>query len=216
MSEEIIQGSPEWFAQRCGKITASKMKDVLSGEDKAGYRNYRAQLVAERMTGKVEESYKNSAMQWGIDHEDECRTSVEMKLGILIDQVSFVDHPTLHMCGASPDGLTSDAVIELKCPNTATHLEYILNNRMPPEYMAQIQWQMAVCGKKKGIFASYDPRLPEKHQLFTIEVKIDETMRTRMIDAVIQLNNEVDDIIKKLENGSNKEVKKELKKKSKK
>jgi len=130
MSEEIIQGSPEWFAQRCGKATASRISDIVA-KTKSGYStsraNYMAQLVVERMTNQVAESYTNSAMEWGIENEGFARANYESKMNLLVTETGAIDHPTIPMSAASPDGLVGDdGCLEIKCPNTATHIDTVL------------------------------------------------------------------------------------------
>jgi putative phage-type endonuclease len=168
--DEIIQGSDEWFAARLGKVTASRIADVIA-KTKTGYSssraNYAAQLVAERLTGVVQESYSNAAMQWGSDQEPDARVAYEFLTSANVIEVGFVTHPTILMSGASPDGLVGkDGLVEIKCPNTATHIETLLGASVPAKYEAQMLWQLACTGRKWCDFVSYDPRLPEDMQVF--------------------------------------------------
>jgi len=136
----IEQGSQEWLALRAGKVTASKVSDVMSAITTAGYRNYLADLVVERLTGNKTESFTNAAMQWGVDQEPLARAEYEVKTGNFVDQVAFVDHPTIINFGCSPDGLVGDdGLIEIKCPNTATHIDYVMQDKVPTKYIPQIQ-----------------------------------------------------------------------------
>jgi putative phage-type endonuclease len=126
----IEQGTPEWFKQRCGKATASRISDIVA-KTKTGYStsraNYMAQLVVERMTNQVAESYSNAAMEWGVENEPFARAAYEAKTGNMVDQVGAIDHPRITMSAASPDGLVGDdGCLEIKCPNTATHIDTIL------------------------------------------------------------------------------------------
>ena len=142
------------------------MAYTKSGEA-ASRANYRAQLVAERLTGTVQESFTNGAMQWGTDNEPVARAMYEVAAGVMVDQVGFIDHPTIRMSGASPDGLIdSDGHVEIKCPNTATHIETLLSGKAPSKYIKQMQWQMACTGRAWCDFVSYDPRLTRRYQLF--------------------------------------------------
>jgi putative phage-type endonuclease len=168
--DEIVQGSDEWFAARLGKVTASRVADVIA-KTKTGYSasraNYAAQLVAERLTGVVQESYSNAAMQWGTDQEPDARVAYEFLTSASVVEVGFVTHPTILMSGASPDGLVGkDGLVEIKCPNTATHIETLLGASVPAKYEAQMLWQLACTGRKWCDFVSYDPRLPEDMQVF--------------------------------------------------
>lgn len=198
--EEITQGTPEWFTLRLGKVTASKVADVMSkgkgGAESAGVRNYRAALVCERLTGQREETYTNGAMQRGTDLEPLARECYEFLTGNTVDQVAFVDHPTIPMSGASPDGLIGeDGLTEIKCPNSATHIDYLLNGVPPLTYVPQMAWQMACTGRKWCDFVSYDPRLPEELQLFVVRLHRDDAMIAEMEQAVIAFNASVDRMI---------------------
>jgi len=195
------QGSPEWKAARAGKVTASKIPDVLAkgknGAEAADRKNYRAQLVAETLTGEPQESgYMNDAMRWGTEQEPYARAAYESYRAVLVDQVGIVLHPTIDRAAASPDGLVDpDGLVELKCPNTATHLEYLTAKTVPAKYQPQMLWQMACTGAKWCDFASYDPRLPEHLQIFVVRFPRDEA-RIKDIEAeVIKFLAEVDAII---------------------
>lgn len=165
----IIQGTDEWKKIRLGKLTASRMADVLAVKTTAARRNYLAQLVAERLTGTVGESFTNSAMEWGTLTEPLAREAYELLTVTSVDQVAFVDHPTIEWAGASPDGLVSvDGLVEIKCPNTATHIDYLLGQKPPAKYIPQMALQLACTGRQWCDFVSYDPRLPEEHRLFVV------------------------------------------------
>ena len=197
-----IQGSPEWFAERCGFATASRFKDVLAkiktGEA-ATRRNYRAQLVCERLTGKAAESFTNAAMEWGTAHEPEARMQYEAMRGSIVQEVGFIKHPAIPFCGASPDGLVDDAgMVEIKCPNTATHIDTLLSG-MSPDHMPQVQGQMWVCGRQWVDFISYDPRLPEKLQLHIQRVERDEKYIKAMEAEIIAFLFSVEQTIEQLE-----------------
>lgn len=176
----IAQGSAEWFAQRAGKVTASRVADVIA-KTKTGWgasrANYAAQLVAERLTGNVEPTFTNAAMQWGTDKEPEAREAYEFHAGVFVDQVGMIDHPKIAMTGASPDGLVGDAgLVEIKCPNTATHIETLLSGKVPAKYVTQMAWQMACTGRAWCDFVSFDPRMPEHMRLFVQRVDRDDAL----------------------------------------
>lgn len=197
----MIQGSPEWFAARCGRATASCFSDVLAtiktGEA-AARRNYKAQLVCERMTGIVAESYTNAAMAWGVENEPFARSAYEAMTGNLVEQVAFISHSEL-MTGASPDGLIdTDGGLEIKCPNTASHIDALLKG-MPSEHMAQIQGCMWLANRDWWDFVSYDPRLPEKLQLYVQRIPRDEEYIIKLALAVKAFLGEVDALIQQLE-----------------
>jgi putative phage-type endonuclease len=175
---EIVQGSPEWKALRCGKVTASRVADVVARTKtgpSASRANYLAQLIAERLTGTAAETYSNAAMQHGTETEPEARAAYEFYQGVTVEQVAFVPHPKIDQAGASPDGLVdSDGLVEIKCPNTATHLETLLGQAVPAKYADQMQFQMACTGRQWCDFVSYDPRMPEHMRLFIRRVKRDD------------------------------------------
>jgi hypothetical protein len=120
------QRTEEWFAARCGKVTASRVADIIAKTKtgpSASRENYLAQLVCERLTGKPAESYSNSAMSMGNrGTEPFARAAYEARMDILVTEVGFIDHPWITMSGASPDGLAAEGMVEIKCPNTATHI----------------------------------------------------------------------------------------------
>lgn len=167
---EIVQGSPEWFAIRCGKVTASRVADVVAktkSGPSASRTNYMAELIAEQLTGQPAERFSNAAMAWGTEKEPEARSTYEFYRGVAVNQVGFVLHPKIDASGASPDGLVDDdGLVEIKCPNTATHLDTLLGQIVPSKYVSQIQWQLACTGRAYCDFVSYDPRLPESMRLF--------------------------------------------------
>lgn len=169
------QRSPEWFAARLGKVTASKVADVIA-KTKSGYStsrdNYMAQLVCERMTGTQSEMYSNAAMQWGTEQEEYARAAYEAAQDVLVDETGFVIHPRIAEAGASPDGLVgASGLIEIKCPNTATHIDTILSDTVPGKYFTQMQWQMACTERDWCDFVSFDPRMPEGLQLYIKRVE---------------------------------------------
>ena len=155
------QRTEEWFAARMGKVTASRVADVIA-KTKTGYstsrENYLAQLVCEVLTGKPAESYTNAAMQWGVDQEPLARAAYESHQNVLVDEVGFLTHPTIWQSGASPDGLVGElGMVEIKCPNTATHIDTLLTQTVPGKYNTQMQWQMA-CAKRCLLYTSPSPR----------------------------------------------------------
>jgi len=172
------QRTDEWFSARIGKVTASRVADVVA-KTKSGYSasrdNYMAQLVCERLTGKPAESFSNAAMQWGTETEPLARAAYEAKMDVLVDEVGFIDHPSIVNSGASPDGLVGiDGLIEIKCPNTATHIDTLLSQTVPKKYADQIFWQMACTNRDWCDFVSYDPRLPADLQLFIKRIPRDD------------------------------------------
>jgi len=198
----IAQGTPEFFAQRLGHVTASMMSHVLavgkSGEALTR-KNYRLQLVAERMSGKVAESFSSSAIEFGIANEPLARMQYESYAGTLVDLAPFCTHPSIKWVGASPDGFVNDGLLEIKCPNTQTHLNYRLDNRCPPRYVDQIQCQLWCTERDWADFVSFDPRLPERLQLFVFRVQRDDRLIRDMQKETIKFLSEVEQTINKLE-----------------
>ena len=198
------QGSQEWLAERLGKITASRIADLMS-TTKSGYStsraNYIAQLVCERLTGKVQESFTNGAMQWGTETEPLARATYEVTGNVMVDQVGFIQHPDIEMAGCSPDGLVGYVgMIEIKCPNTATHIDTLLSKKPPSKYILQMQFQMACTGRQWCDFVSFDPRLPEHLSMFVSRVHRDEEKIKTITEEVEKGLLEVAKIITDLQN----------------
>lgn len=162
------QRTDDWFAARLGSATASRMNDALAGPDTAARRNYLIQLVTERLTGQQQESFSSAAMQRGTDLEPVARMAYEAKHGF-VDKAGFYTHPDIKWFGASPDGLVGDdGLVEIKCPNSTTHVDYILEGKVPTKYKRQMMAQLACTGRKWCDFVSFDDRLPEHLQLFVV------------------------------------------------
>lgn len=198
------QRTDDWFTARLGKVTASRVSDVVA-KTKSGYstsrENYMAQLVCERLTGKPAEQYSNSAMQWGTETEPLARAAYEARMDVLVDEVGFIDHPSIVNSGASPDGLVGvDGLIEIKCPNTSTHIDTLLNQAVPKKYADQIFWQMACTGRDWCDFVSYDPRLPSDLQLFIKRIPRDNQYIRLLESEVIEFLQETATKVAKLLN----------------
>lgn len=193
----IRQGSPEWFAVRLGRVTASRIADVMARTKTgwgAGRANYMAQLLAERLTGTVAESYTNAAMQWGTDTEPLAADAYAFRKGHALTEVGFVIHDTIEMAGASPDRLVgADGLVEIKCPNTATHIDHLLGCAVPKKYILQMQWQMACTGRAWCDFVSFDPRLPEEMRLSIKHFERDNTMIEEIEGCVMEFLGELAD-----------------------
>jgi putative phage-type endonuclease len=152
-----------------------------------------AQLVCERLTGQKGENFTNAAMQHGTETEPLARAAYEALQDVLVDEVGFVPHPSIIMAGASPDGLVGDdGLIEIKCPNTATHIETLLSQSVPSKYNTQMQFQMACTGRQWCDFVSFDNRLPEELQLFVKRVPRDNMYIRLMEEEIVKFLNELD------------------------
>jgi putative phage-type endonuclease len=195
MYENIIQGSESWLQLRLGKCTASRVADVMAKTKtgvSASRANYLIELALQRVTGVIEPSYKNDAMQWGTDNEQTARTAFEVAHNVFVDQVAFVDHPTIKDFGCSPDGIIGDSLLELKCPyQSAIHWSYFKDG-CPSKYYTQIQAQMSCTGAKSVWFVSYDGRMPARSQLYIEEVLREEEFIKKLEDEVKQFLNEVE------------------------
>ena len=195
------QRTEEWFSARLGKVTASRVADVLakikSGES-ASRKNYKMELVVQRLTCKAGESFTNAAMERGTEQEPFARMAYEAHTGTFVKEEGFVDHPTIEGFGCSPDGIVGEGLIEIKCPNTANHIETVLENKAPSKYIPQMQCQMACTGAKWCDFVSFDPRVPEDLQLFVVRVERDQEYIDLMEVEVKQFLSEVLDLFNQL------------------
>lgn len=190
----MIQGSPEWFNARLGKVTSSGIAAVLSKGRNGGIpitrNNYMDDLIAERMLGRtIGQDFENDATRWGTSCEAEARTFYALMRDVDVEQVGFIDHPTIPVSGASLDGLVGNyGFVEIKCPNSDTHLETIRKNCVPNKYLHQIYWQAACRPERHWCdFISYDPRLEDlSKRLFVKRVDIAHAEIDRIEDAVRQ------------------------------
>ena len=199
----MIQGSEEWHAARLGRVTASRISDVMakgqSGKPSAMRANYMAELVAERLTGIPAENFTSAAMAHGTDTEAQARAAYAWETGDKITQVGFIDHPYIPMSGASPDGLIDEiAGLEIKCPNTATHIAALRGGKIKREYMLQMQWGMACTGRTLWRFVSFDPRLPDEMRLHITDVPCDAALIYEIEQEVAAFLAEVDETVSDL------------------
>ena len=198
------QGTDGWLRARAGKATASRIADIIA-KTKTGYgasrTNYAAQLIAERLTGEPYEGFTNAAMAWGTATEPQARAAYAWKHDTDVAEVGFIEHPNITMSGASPDGLVGDdGLIEIKCPNTSTHIETLLSVKVPAKYITQMMWQMACTGRMWCDFVSYDPRLPENMQMFVQRVPRDGALISEMETEVAKFLAEIDQTVADLRN----------------
>lgn len=197
----IEQGTDAWHQLRLGKVTASRMADVLSkgkSGESASRKNYRTELVVQRITGTPSESFTNAAMEWGTKTEPLARVAYEVAKGNFVEQVAFIDHPSIEWFGCSPDGLVGEGLIEIKCGNTTTHVDWMLDGKAPNKHIPQIMAQMACTGAKFCDFISYDPRVPDDLQLFVVRVDRDQEYIDLMEAEVKKFLSEVDEMFTKL------------------
>lgn len=189
----ILQRSDDWQACRVGKVTASRIKDLNAKPRKGTLNALALTILAERLTGVQDEIPTSKDMQWGIDNEPHAIAAYENHTGAFVTGAGFIEHPHIEMSGASPDGLiSSDGLIEVKCPKTTTHLLALIDRVVPAEYLPQITWQLACTRRKWCDFVSYDPRLPEHMQLVVIRVHADTAAITKLEVEVIKFNEMID------------------------
>jgi putative phage-type endonuclease len=192
---DCLQGSEEWLQARVGKVSASRMAD-LCAKTKSGYStsraNYCAELVAERLTGKPAEKFKNAAMEWGSAQEADARRMYCFLNDCTVQQVGLVLHPTLEHACASPDGLVGeDGLLEIKAPMTATHISTLLGGEIDGKYLKQMAWQMNLTGRAWCDFVSFDPRLCPEMQLFIKRVHRDDRLIAELESEVRSFLDEV-------------------------
>ena len=200
----IEQGTPEWHELRRGKVTASRVADILAKTKtgaSASRQNYLIELALQRTTKAIEPSYTNAAMEWGTATEPQARVAYEVNTSNFVDQVPFIDHPTIEGFGCSPDGLVgADGLLEIKCPNSATHWEYYKAKEPPKKYFIQMQAQMSVTGAKWCDFVSFDPRMPERSQILIVNVPRDPEFIVYMEAEIKIFLDEVAAEVKLMEN----------------
>lgn len=199
----ILQRSDDWQSDRTGKITASRIKDLTASPQKGKALNaLLTQLLAERLTGEPTETFVSREMQWGIDNEPSAIACYENETGVFVVGCGLIDHPAISMSGASPDGLVGDdGLIEIKCPNTTTHINTLLTGEVPSEYLPQVMWQMACTGRSWCDFVSFDPRMPINLQIKIIRVERDDKAIGELEQEVIKANQILNEKILELKNG---------------
>lgn len=191
------QKSNEWFAARMGKPTASRIADVMA-KTKSGYgasrKNYLMQLLCERLTGQREEGFTSAAMNRGTELEPIARSMYEIETGMIVEESGFILHPEINM-GASPDGLVgSDGLMEIKCPNTAQHVDFIRTGKPDGRYEWQMLCQLECTGREWCHFVSFDDRMPEELQLAMVKFYRDDVRITEMLSEVSAFLAELDDV----------------------
>jgi len=197
------QRDHEWYMARTGIPTASRFKDVISklksGGETAVRREYRMQIVCEILTGLPQKSFSSAATDWGIEHESEARSAFEFATGLDVQEVGFIEHPTIRT-GCSPDGFVgADAGVEIKCPfNTHNHVETLLNKQMPLQHIPQVQSSIWITGRDHWHFVSYDPRLPEHLRMFHQVIKRDDEYIAMLETEIVNFNKDVSDLVKQL------------------
>ena len=209
-NKELIQGSDEWFSARLGKITASRLGDLMR-VTKYGESTYktrlRMELAIERITGKPASNVvMNKAMYDGVEREPDARTLFEAVTGKEVALCGSFDHPTVVNTAASPDGLLrgENAILEIKCPTHVTHAKNLMAETMPSNYVYQVQWQIACTESTHGYFASYHPDFPKELRLKWVKVERDDEVISKITEAVKQFDIEIESLINDIKKGGNK------------
>lgn len=197
------QRTDEWFDARLGCVTASRTADVMA-KTKSGYSasrdNYMAELICERLTSERSGGFNSSAMQWGTETEPQARMAYEIMTGATVVETGFVKHPQIEGFGASPDGLVGDdGLIEIKCPNTSTHIAILLDEKIPQKYIIQMHVQMICTQRDWCDFVSFDPRLPVDMQMFVKRVELDPNLEDQILGEVVKFLEELEEKIAALE-----------------
>ena len=190
------QRSVEWFTQKLGKVGASSISDIMA-RTKSGpaatRKNYMMKLLCERLTGKREEGFNSAAMQRGTELEPIARSAYEVDRGVMVQEVGFIPCPGIPMAGASPDGLVGDdGLVEIKCPNTAQHVEFIRTGKIDSGYEWQMLMQMVCTGRKWCDFVSFDDRLPEPLQYRCKRFDFDAARAAEMLAEIKSFIAELD------------------------
>lgn len=185
----------EWYQARLGKVTASRVADVMAKTKtgvSASRANYQAELLCELLTGNPQTIKPTAAMMRGVELEDEAKAVYVMETGNTVTDTGFIEHPTISGSGASPDGLVGECgLVEIKCPNTATHIAFLQSGKPDKKYIYQMQWQMACTMRDWCDFVSYDDRMPEKLAIKIVRINRDN-------DLIGEMEKEVSDFINKL------------------
>lgn len=204
MNEHIEQGSPEWLEYRNGRVTASRLNDVMAkgkgGAPSTTRRNYLTELVLERLTGRsAERNFKSAAMEQGNEREDQARGLYTMTTGRAVETCGIFQHPRIEMAAASPDGLIgTDGGLEIKCPIPATHLDTMQGASIDTGYMRQMQWGMACTGRLWWDFVSFNPDFPDEMQIHIRRVPRDPAMIVEIEAEVQRFLSEVSDTAARL------------------
>lgn len=196
------QRSAEWYAARCGSLGASQLNEALATTKNgwgASRENLKNRIIAERLTGSPTETFQNAAMIWGVETEDQARKAYESETGTFVEEMGIAFHPDLKHTHASPDGLVGeDGLIEIKCPNTTTHIETLKAQKVPSKYMNQMLWQMRCVDRQWCDYVSFDPRLPAHLQLFVKRVERDDAaiaeLEAKVAEFLDEVQGEIDEL----------------------
>jgi len=191
----MAQRDEQWWADKLGKVGSSKISAVMAGGKGVTRRNYMVDLLYQRLNHKYKDSYKNDSIDWGTESESLARCVYE------VEEIDGFPHPTIPMCGASPDGLVMEngkviGLLEIKCPDTTTHIDFVHDSKIPRQYELQMTWQMICAGQKWCDYVSYDPRIPGSKNYKCVRFYYDEKLACEITEAVVQFLSELDELEK--------------------
>jgi len=198
-----LQRTESWYADRCGKVTASPIfkvyKKLKNGSYSSERETYFFQVLGEVLTGVPASGVKSAAMQRGIDKEAEAREAYTRKTNYPVYEAPFIVHPRIERAGASPDGFVGDdGLVEIKCPLTATAAKVLLTDYLDETYAAQIQWQLACTGRQWCDYVVYDDRLPEPLRLYIRRIERNDALIADVEKEVVKFLEEIDEAVSAL------------------
>ncbi len=192
-----LQDTEQWRLDRCGSVGASEIADATrrlkNGSPAASRASLMARKIAERLTGRPVRTFQSQAMLEGLQKEPQARAAYELQSGNAVTETGIVKHPTIPWTHASPDGLVGEnAVLEVKCPEHAAHLDTLLKRSIDPDYYIQIQWQMACTERYWAHFVSYHPDFPPSMQLYVQRIDWDHGLVKELEMGVIAFIEELE------------------------
>lgn len=207
------QGSDGWLYDRLGHMTSSGAIDAISmlknGNESVARKKYKVQVVTERLTGIPRDSYLDRLriIKWGKEQEENARLAYEFVTGNKVEEVGFIKHHSIDNLGASPDGLIlSDGLVEFKCPESTTHIDYILTGKVPEEYIPQMLDQLLVTERDWCDFVSYDPRLDINNRIFIVRFQPTTQEIMDFESKAKEFLNEANELFLRLKTGNKRSV----------
>lgn len=203
MIDIIEPNTPDWYNARCGRVTASRVyqatKRLKNGAWSAERETYLTELACERLTGQAAQHYVSGAMLWGIEQEPNARAAYEYVLNVDAETVGFLQHPTIPMCGATPDGRVGKVLLEFKCPTSVEHIRTITTKEILPQYLAQMDLQLACDPEAEAVdFGTYDPRMPAELRLWVLRYPRDPKRIALLEKDIADFLGELDELVSKL------------------
>ena len=193
---DIVQGSEAWFIEKLGKASSTGISNIMAKGKGLSRKSYMYALLGQRVTGKYKEFGKSRSIDWGTENEGLARAIYELETGHTVTQVGFINHPTIPMCGVSPDGLVlEDGSLEIKCLDTANHLLFWKEKIIPLDYQYEMTWQMCCTGRRWCDYVNYDPRVLEESKKMIIKrFEYAESLACDITEAVVQFLSELNEL----------------------